>query len=126
MHRILIVEDNPVDQRLFEQALSDPTHEIEVCSDGRAALAAFERCAADVVISDVVMPNMEGNELLTELHRRIPGLLIILVTRFGSISAAVAAMQAGAFDLRHQAGGGVRATDPGEAGARTRSAPSRK
>jgi two-component system response regulator FlrC len=98
MHRILIVEDNPVDQRLFEQALSDPTHEIEICSDGREALAAFERCAADVVISDVVMPNMEGNELLTELHRRIPGLPIILVTRFGSISAAVAAMQAGAFD----------------------------
>jgi DNA-binding NtrC family response regulator len=97
MHRILIVEDNPVDQRLLEQALSDPTHEIEICSDGREALAAFERCAADVVISDVVMPNMEGNELLTELHRRIPGLPIILVTRFGSISAAVA-MQAGAFD----------------------------
>ena len=44
------------------------------------------------------MPNMEGNELLTELHRRVPGLPIILVTRFGSISAAAAAMQAGAFD----------------------------
>ncbi len=98
MHRILIVEDNPVDQRLFEQALGDPTREIEICSDGREALAAFERRAADVVISDIMMPNMEGNELLTELHRRVPGLPIILVTRFGSISAAVAAMQAGAFD----------------------------
>ena len=98
MHRILIVEDNPIDQRLFEQALSDPTREIEICSDGREALAAFERRAADVVISDIMMPNMEGNELLTELHRRVPGLPIILVTRFGSISAAVAAMQAGAFD----------------------------
>jgi DNA-binding NtrC family response regulator len=98
MHRILIVEDNPVDQRLFEQALSDPTREIEICSDGREALAAFERRAADVVISDIMMPNMEGHQLLTELHRRVPGLPIILVTRFGSISAAVAAMQAGAFD----------------------------
>jgi hypothetical protein len=38
MHRILIVEDNPVDQRLFEQALSDPTREIEICS--RWAVAA--------------------------------------------------------------------------------------
>ena len=98
MHRILIVEDNPVDQRLFEQALSDPTREIEICNDGREALAAFERRAADLVISDIMMPNMEGNELLTELHRRVPGLPIILVTRFGSISAAVAAMHAGAFD----------------------------
>jgi DNA-binding NtrC family response regulator len=97
-HRILIVEDNPVDQRLLEQALSDPTREVEICNDGREALAAFERCAADVVISDIMMPNMEGNELLTELHRRVPGLPIILVTRFGSISAAVAAMHAGAFD----------------------------
>ena len=44
------------------------------------------------------MPNMEGIELLTELHRRVPGLPIILVTRFGSIPAAVAAMHAGAFD----------------------------
>jgi DNA-binding NtrC family response regulator len=98
MHRILIVEDNPVDQRLFEQALSDPTREIEICNDGSEALAAFERRAADLVISDIMMPNMEGNELLTELHRRVPGLPIILVTRFGSISAAVAAMHAGAFD----------------------------
>jgi DNA-binding NtrC family response regulator len=97
-HRILIVEDNPVDQRLLEQALSDPTREVEICNDGHEALAAFERCAADVVISDIMMPNMEGNELLTELHRRVPGLPIILVTRFGSISAAVAAMHAGAFD----------------------------
>ena len=42
-HRILIVEDNPIDQRLFEQALSDPSREIEICNDGREALAAFER-----------------------------------------------------------------------------------
>jgi len=98
MHRILIVEDNPVDQRLFEQALSDPTREIEICSDGREALAAFERRSADVVISDIMMPNMEGNELLTELHRRAPNLPVILVTRFGSISAAVTTMHAGAFD----------------------------
>ncbi|HVB79223.1 MAG TPA: sigma-54 dependent transcriptional regulator [Candidatus Binataceae bacterium] len=97
-HRILIVEDNAVDQRLFEQALSDPTREIEICNDGREALAAFERHAADVVVSDIMMPNMEGLELLDELHRRVPGLPVILVTRFGSISAAVAAMQAGAFD----------------------------
>ena len=98
MHRILIVEDNPVDQRLFEQALSDPAREIEICSDGREALAAFERRPADLVISDIMMPNMEGNELLTELHRRSPGVPVILVTRFGSISAAVTAMHAGAFD----------------------------
>jgi two-component system NtrC family response regulator len=97
-YRILIVEDNPVDQRLFEQALSDPSREIEVCNDGREALAAFERCAADVVISDIMMPNMEGKELLAELHRRVPNLPVILVTRFGSIPAAVAAMNAGAFD----------------------------
>ena len=50
MHRILIVEDNPVDQRLFEQALSDPTREIEICNDGREALAAFERRAADLIL----------------------------------------------------------------------------
>jgi DNA-binding NtrC family response regulator len=97
-HRILIVEDNPIDQRLFEQALSDPSREIEICNDGREALAAFERRAADVVVSDIMMPNMEGIELLTELHRRVPGLPVILVTRFGSIPAAVAAMHAGAFD----------------------------
>jgi DNA-binding NtrC family response regulator len=97
-HRILIVDDNPVDQRLFEQALSDSSREIEVCSDGREALAAFERRAADLVISDMMMPNMQGQQLLQELHQRVPGLPIILVTRFGSISAAVSAMSAGAFD----------------------------
>ncbi|HZO80280.1 MAG TPA: sigma-54 dependent transcriptional regulator [Candidatus Binataceae bacterium] len=96
--RILIVEDNPVDLRLFEQALSSAEREVVSCADGRAALAAFEKHAADVVVSDIVMPNMEGTELLRELHRRVPGLPVILVTRYGSIAAAVAAMRAGAFD----------------------------
>jgi DNA-binding NtrC family response regulator len=97
-HRILIVEDNPVDQRLFQEALSDSTREIEICSDGREALVAFERRAADVVVSDIMMPNIAGIELLNELHRRVPGLPVILVTRFGSIPSAVSAMHAGAFD----------------------------
>ncbi len=97
-HRILIVEDNPVDLRLFEQALAGPEREIETCTDGHSALAAFERRSADVVVSDIVMPNMEGTELLHELVRRVPGLPVILITRYGSIAAAVAAMRSGAFD----------------------------
>jgi DNA-binding NtrC family response regulator len=96
--RILIVEDNPVDLRLFEQALSSPEREVVTCTDGRAALAALEKHAADVVVSDIVMPNMEGTELLRELHQRAPGLPVILVTRYGSIPAAVSAMRAGACD----------------------------
>jgi DNA-binding NtrC family response regulator len=97
-HRILIVEDNPVDLRLFEQALASPAREIESCTDGRSALAAFQKRPADVVVSDIVMPNMEGTELLKELTRRAPGLPVILITRYGSIAAAVAAMRSGAFD----------------------------
>ncbi len=97
-HCILIVEDNPVDLRMFEQALSSPEREVVSCTDGRAALAAFEKHPADVVVSDIVMPNMEGTELLRELRQRAPGMPVILVTRYGSIPAAVAAMRAGAFD----------------------------
>jgi len=96
--RILIVEDNEVDSKLLEEALAAPNRRIDTCTDGREALAALDKRGADLVVSDIVMPNMDGLELLREIRRRSPALPVILVTRYGSIPAAVDAMRAGAFD----------------------------
>jgi predicted ATPase/signal transduction histidine kinase/DNA-binding response OmpR family regulator len=60
--RVLLVEDNLINQELAIELLRDAGLEVEVADDGRAALAALERAAFDLVLMDVQMPVMDGYE----------------------------------------------------------------
>lgn len=60
--RILVAEDNPVNQRLAARLLEKRGHRVEVVSNGLEALAAIEREEFDVVLMDVQMPEMDGLE----------------------------------------------------------------
>ncbi len=95
--RILVVDDDRLMAQLIARTLVNADYDCEVCTSGEAALEAFNKRAADLVISDVVMPTMEGTELLRELHERTPGLPVILLTSYGTIPSAVAAMRDGAY-----------------------------
>ncbi len=64
----------------------------------KEALAVLEQRSADLVISDVNMPGMNGFELMEEVRRQFPGIPVVLMTAYGQISQAVAAMQKGAVD----------------------------
>jgi signal transduction histidine kinase len=80
--RILLVEDDPRVRSATIEALEDLDYQPVACANADEALAAFERQAFDLVISDVIMPGMTGPELVRNLKRRYPELGVLFVTGY--------------------------------------------
>jgi DNA-binding NtrC family response regulator len=96
--RILIVDDEERMAGVVAIALGRAGYECETCASAAAALAALDARGADVVVTDWKMPEMDGVELLKQLHARRAGLPVIMITAFASVPSAVTAMREGAFD----------------------------
>jgi DNA-binding NtrC family response regulator len=96
--RVLIVDDEERMAAVVAAALGRAGHDCETCASAEAALAALEARGADVVVTDWKMPGMDGLKLLRRLHARRADLPVILLTAYGSVASAVAAMREGAFD----------------------------
>ncbi len=96
--RILVVDDEPRMAEAIALALIRSGYECETCTSAEGALAAFERGGADLVLTDVRMPGVDGLELMRRLLAAQPSLPIILITAHGEVRSAVDAMRRGAFD----------------------------
>ena len=96
--RVLVVDDEPRMAESIALALTRAGHDCETRTSGADALALLEERSADVVVTDWRMPGMDGLELLRRIRERHPRLPVILLTAFGSVPSAVAAMREGAFD----------------------------
>lgn len=97
MPRILIVDDSATDRCMVGSLVAeDGLAEIEYALDGLDALAAIGKRRPDLVITDLVMPRMNGLELTAEVRRGFPGIPIILMTSQGNEEIAVEALQRGA------------------------------
>jgi CheY-like chemotaxis protein len=69
MARILVIDDSQQDRRLMAETLIAAGHEVREARDGAEGLAACRRSPPDLVITDIVMPEMEGIEMIRELPR---------------------------------------------------------
>jgi two-component system response regulator FlrC len=96
---ILVVEDDEALRDALLITLEAAGHKASGADGGPAALALIERQAFHMVISDLRMSPMDGLQLLGELRQRKPGLPILLMTAFGDVDKAVAAMRGGACDF---------------------------
>ncbi|MDH3404374.1 MAG: sigma-54 dependent transcriptional regulator [Acidobacteriota bacterium] len=96
---ILVVDDEAAVREVLALRLRDWGYGVELAADGAAARAVLDRARPDLVISDVVLPDASGLELLDLLRGPAPGRPVILITAFGSIDAAVEAMKRGALDF---------------------------
>jgi DNA-binding NtrC family response regulator len=99
---VLIVDDDPVQRRLAEAAIAKGGYHPVCAEGGEAALEVLEGAAGgdiSALVLDVMMPGMDGLELLSRLRQRGVDLPVIVQTGQGSIDIAVRAMRAGAFDF---------------------------
>ena len=97
--RVLIVEDDAAMRDLLQEDLEQVGYATITAVDGREALAFIqrERDPIDLVITDVQMPGLKGDELLAALRQHRPEAPVIVITAFGSVGQAVEMMKKGAF-----------------------------
>ena len=97
---ILIVDDEQDMLHLLKRSLApDLDCRIETAASGEAALAAMADHAFNLVLADIQMPGMDGLELLERIKHSNPDQTVVMMTAYGSIDAAVAAMKHGAYDF---------------------------
>ena len=98
MGRILIADDHDSLRRGLAQAIADAGHEVEEAAQGNAAIEKLHEGFFDVVVSDLKMGGSTGLDVLKSAKTLHPSCAVILMTAFGTVSTAVEAMKAGAFD----------------------------
>jgi CheY-like chemotaxis protein/anti-sigma regulatory factor (Ser/Thr protein kinase) len=97
MATVLVVDDLAAHRQLAAGLLTRAGgHEVLFAANGADALKALAQRHTDVVLTDVLMPEMDGLELLRAVHRDYPHLPVILMTASGSEAIAVKALQEGA------------------------------
>jgi DNA-binding NtrC family response regulator len=97
--RALIVDDERAECEMFADALRDAGFEAAWEMQPAEALRRLEGQPFDVVVTDLNMPGLPGNELCRRIKLSKPNLPVVVVTAFGSIDSAVGAMKAGAYDF---------------------------
>ncbi|MCB5208136.1 sigma-54-dependent transcriptional regulator [Methylovorus mays] len=98
LKRILALDDEPNMRRLLEISLRQAGYQPVVAENGREALDILRAGGADLVVSDLHMPVMDGLQLLQAMQKEGLEVPVIIVTAQGEISTAVAAMKLGASD----------------------------
>jgi two-component system NtrC family response regulator len=96
--QILIVDDEKVQREMLEGFLVKQRYGAIAAEDGQRALEKFKSGTFDLVLTDYRMPGMEGIQLLKEIKRLNPEAVVVIMTAYGTVGTAVAAMKEGAYD----------------------------
>jgi len=94
---ILVVDDDPNSLFGICQILKDEGYQVVPAGNGKDALEKLKANGINMVITDEKMPDLTGMELLSEIKKMDPGIPVILITAYGSVSMAVDALKKGAF-----------------------------
>ncbi len=86
MKRILIIDDDKQMREMMRQAFDRAGYDVAEAGDGRAGVSSFKRQPADLVITDLIMPEKEGIETIRELRKEYPKLKIIAISGGGRVS----------------------------------------
>ena len=96
--KILVVDDEEAIREVVSTLLEAQGYVPTTCKNGRAALEAFRKGSFDLVLSDIVMPEMDGMKLLAAIREADPDIPVIMVTAMYDLSIALEAIRAGAYD----------------------------
>ncbi|HEV8672814.1 MAG TPA: sigma-54 dependent transcriptional regulator [Methylomirabilota bacterium] len=96
--RLLVVDNDAEQVELLRAVLAREGYDVGVATDAAGALTSLESVEPAVVLTDLRMEGMDGLALLRAVRERAPSARVILMTAFGSLETAIAAMRDGAFD----------------------------
>ena len=96
--KVLVVDDEAIIRESLHDWLSDVGHQVLTAENGSKALEIIEKEKPGVAIVDLVMPGMDGIELLKKVRGISPSIEVIIITAYGSIPTAITAMREGAYD----------------------------
>ncbi|WP_063048908.1 response regulator transcription factor [Nocardia arthritidis] len=95
---VLVVDDEPVLAEMMSMALRYEGWEVTTAGDGRTAIAKTREARPDVVVLDVMLPDMTGLEVLGKLRSQLPSLPVLLLTAKDSVEDRIAGLTAGGDD----------------------------
>lgn len=96
--KILIVDDDSSIADIFRDILSTEGRTVDVCYDGISALEKLKDGSYHVIIVDLVMPEVDGLEILRFAKKVNPEAMVIIITGYASLESALAAIKEGAYD----------------------------
>ena len=95
---ILIVDDEEIIRESLSFILTKEGYHVQEASNGRIALDLVKKDSFDLILTDLEMPEMKGIELLEQVSMLSPETPVVIVTAYGSIDSAIAALRKGAVD----------------------------
>jgi two-component system response regulator MprA len=98
MARVLVVDDEPAVQRALERALRLENHDVVLAADGEQALDALARQPADAVVLDIMMPRLDGLEVVRRMRKAGDRTPVLMLTARDAIDNRVEGLDAGADD----------------------------
>jgi two-component system NtrC family response regulator/two-component system response regulator HydG len=96
--KVIVIDDEVNAAAALETLLREDGYEVSRAHDARSGLALLEQTDADVVLTDLRMPGMDGLELLQRIKEIRPEVMVLLMTAYGTVKTAVRAMKLGAED----------------------------
>ncbi len=97
--RILVIDDEKVIREGVERALAKRGYEIFKAEDGNRGLELLKEFDFDIVLTDLMMPGLDGFAVLDWIRENQPHVQVIVITGFATVTKAVTAMKQGAFDF---------------------------
>ncbi len=87
MKHILVIDDDDMLRVMLKKLLSDAGYAVAVAENGIEAMKLQQENPADLILTDIIMPDMEGIEVITELRKKYPATQIIAMSGGGRIDA---------------------------------------
>lgn len=97
-HSILIVDDEPLTVRTISRALREEGFEVLTADSGEQALEVFAETHPDLALVDIVLPGLDGIELLRRMKELNPATMVLMMSAYHVVERAVEAMKLGAYD----------------------------
>ncbi len=95
---IHLIDDEPIIHDVLGQLLETEGYQVEISSSGEEALKKFEEQKFDLVLLDLLMPGIDGLEVLKEIKKFDPEAPVIIITAYASVESALSAIKMGAYD----------------------------